>query len=223
MSRYRNVINIRGGVLLLGLASGLSVAPDDTVGAAAKVGESLGGIDRSDQPAAGVFTPATIERAGPEAERTVRVAIVTERELLVDTDAFAELVFDTANDERGWGGDGSVSFDLVIEEADLTIRLAAPGTVDELCAPLPTNGYTSCRIGDEIILNVDRWSSATPDFLDAGGTVEDYRTYLVNHETGHYLGYGHETSCRADGRAPVMMQQTLDLGGCEPNGWPRIP
>jgi hypothetical protein len=48
--------------------------------------------------------------------------------------------------------------------------------------------------------------------------VARYRIYQVNHEVGHGLGHGHQ-SCPSPGRrAPVMVQQTLDLGGC--TAWP---
>lgn len=215
-------------ILGLVMATGIAFLPhaaEDAIGAASKEGESLGGLHRSDQPGsgAGEFETADVDAPGREAEQTISVAVVTEKEIAVDTDAFADIVFDILNDDRGWGGDGSVGFAAAESDAELTIRLATPGTVDDLCAPLETNGYTSCRVEDEIILNVDRWAGATDEFLDEGGTLDDYRAYLVNHETGHVLGHGHVDECGEDGRAPVMMQQTLDLRGCEPNGWPTIP
>lgn len=205
-------------------AAGLAVV-NDGIGAASKEGESIGGLHRADQPreGSGEFDEAQVDHDAPDRERMIGTAVLTEKDVMVDTDAFAEIVLETLNDERGWGGDGSVGFEpVVVDAADLTVRLATPGTVDELCAPLNTNGYTSCRIGDELVLNVDRWAAATEEFLDAGGTLDDYRAYLLNHEAGHYLGHGHEDSCE-DGLAPVMMQQTLDLRGCEPNGWLNIP
>lgn len=210
-------------IVIPALAASLA-AIDDGFGSASKEGESLGGLHRADQPEAGSgeFEEAAASPDVPERERMIGAAVLTERELLVDRDAFAEFVFDTLNDDRGWGGDGSVAFVPAGEDADLTIRLATPATVDELCAPLNTNGYTSCRVGDELVLNVDRWAGATEEFVEVGGTLDEYRAYLLNHEAGHYLGHGHVEVCAEDGRAPVMLQQTLDLRGCEPNGWPNI-
>lgn len=218
------------GVLAAGLvfAPGLALATEGDIGAASKVGESLGGLHRSDQPEHGSGEFDSIDGAEIDGEtmsgdRVVPIHILTEKDLSVDSEAFAGLVLDVLNDHQGWGGDGSVSFEIVDQDPELTIRLATPDTVDELCAPLNTNGYTSCRNADEVILNVDRWAGATDEFLDAGGTLADYRIYLVNHEVGHFLGHGHEEECGPEGLAPVMMQQTLDLRGCEPNGWPNIP
>lgn len=229
MRRYQNVIKVGVGVLTASMAvlpTLAFAAPESEIGGASKVGESLAGLNSAEQPdsGSGEFDTAKgtrVEESERETERVVKVAVVTEKEISVDTEAFAARVLGTLNDERGWGADGSVSFELVAaDEAELTVRLATPGTVDELCAPLDTGGYTSCRVDSDVVLNVDRWASATDNFLEAGGTVDQYRVYLVNHEVGHFLGQGHVTVCEPDGRAPVMMQQTLDLEGCEPNGWP---
>lgn len=228
MRRYQFVTKLGIGVLLAGLvfAPGAALADEVEIGAAAKVGESLGGLHLKEQPdsGSGEFTGPSIEMTEDlPGDRVIPIEILTENELSVDSEAFAGLVLDVLNDAKGWGSDGSVSFELVEDDPELTIRLATPGTVDDLCAPLNTDGYTSCRVADEVILNVDRWAGATDDFLDAGGSLSEYRIYLINHEVGHFLGHGHETECGSDGLAPVMMQQTLDLRGCEPNGWPDIP
>lgn len=229
MRRYQNVIKVGVGVLSAGLVfvpTLATAAPETEIGGASKVGENLGGLDSAEQPdsGSGEFNQAEGSRVGDsgrDADRTIAIAVVTEKEISVDTEAFAGRVVNTLNDDRGWGGDGSLAFELVPEEdAELTVRLATPETVDELCAPLDTGGFTSCRVESNVVLNVDRWAGATDDFLEAGGTVDQYRDYLVNHEVGHFLGYGHATTCEPDGTAPVMMQQTLDLAQCEPNGWP---
>lgn len=122
------------------------------------------------------------------------------------------------SDPRSWiGGDEATWHRVGAEaEADLTIILAAPETVDAICFPLITGGYFSCRNGDTIGINVNRWNTAT-DWWPA--SLHVYRTYVINHEVGHYLGHGH-TTCPGNGLpADVMQQQTKTLGGCVANGW----
>jgi Protein of unknown function (DUF3152) len=43
---------------------------------------------------------------------------------------------------------------------------------------------------------------------------------VVNHEVGHWLGFGHSRCSGAGRLAPVMQQQSIGLEGCTFNPWP---
>ncbi|WP_434742660.1 DUF3152 domain-containing protein [Micromonospora sp. SH-82] len=138
----------------------------------------------------------------------------------LDVERFGREVAAILADERGWTADGRWRLQRVGPDgaADFTVRLSTPVTRSRLCGDL-TDLYTSCRNGDDVVLNVARWVDGVPHF---DGDQETYRQYLVNHEVGHRLGRGHELCPRAGGPAPVMQQQTLGLHGCAPNAWPMV-
>ena len=154
----------------------------------------------------------------PGKGRVWRVKVQVEKGLDVDGQAFAQFVLDTLNDPRSWGHGGTRTFAKTDGGAyDVRVVLASPGTSARMCLPLRTNGTLSCRNGDASILTYYRWVKAIPGY---GKDVTGYRHYVVNHEVGHALGHGH-VSCPGRGEpAPVMMQQTKGLLGCEPNPWP---
>ncbi|MDA2804387.1 DUF3152 domain-containing protein [Nocardiopsis suaedae] len=155
--------------------------------------------------------------AGPVGDGpVVRYTVEVEKGLPGEAEDFADAVHAILGDERGWTSKGH-SFERVEEgPVDFRVALASPDTVDAMCAPLRTNGYTSCKANGRAIINQNRWVSGVEHF---DGDLETYRIYVINHEVGHALGHGH-VGCPGQGeRAPVMMQQTLRLDGCEPNGW----
>ena len=95
--------------------------------------------------------------------------------------------------------------------------VAGEASTDRLCYPARTGGRYSCRSHNRVVINLMRWETGTEEYQS---DLTTYRTYLINHEVGHFLGRGHVTCPGAGEPAPVMMQQTKGLGGCSPNGWP---
>ncbi|GLY29785.1 DUF3152 domain-containing protein [Kineosporia sp. NBRC 101731] len=190
-------------------------------------------------PSSSPSPPVTYPRSGSgrwrTASREARVAgdrgplrryrVAVERGITgVRIEDFADRVTKTLADGRGWTVTGEVRLQRVgpQDPYDFTIYLATPGTRDELCgdaAAGEVDEYTSCRNGPSVVLNVARWVHGVPGY---GASLGTYRSYMINHETGHALGHHHEL-CPGPGRkAPVMEQQTLGLHGCVANGWPVV-
>ena len=172
--------------------------------------------------ATGVYAraPGGTERLGSGTRMTYRVEVETGTGQ--GASAFAAAVDATLANPASWTGQGRWSLQRVsTTNADFVIRLATPATVDKVCATvgLDTRGYVSCLAGNLVMINLDRWLQAVPDYR---GDVAGYRQYVINHEVGHQLGYGHQ-ACPGQGRlAPVMQQQTVGLKGCVANGWPYV-
>jgi len=124
----------------------------------------------------------------------------------------------TYSDSRGWSLDGLVEFQEVANGCNFTVWLTAANLMPSfgaICDPM-----WSCRVGPNVVLNFDRWQGASPSWNANGGSLEDYRHMVINHETGHWLGFGHDHCGGAGQPAPVMQQQSIDLQGCKFNPWP---
>ncbi|PFG33861.1 uncharacterized protein DUF3152 [Sanguibacter antarcticus] len=166
----------------------------------------------------GTFLVVPGEVAAPGAGEVTTIRIQVENGLEVDAQKFADLVLATLNDSRSWGGDGSQTFART-ESADatLTVSLASPDMVDELCAPLDTEGLWSCGVEGHAVLNAMRWYEGS-GIYDVDRV--SYRQYLINHEVGHVLGYKHVLCTGSNNLADVMVQQSGASLSCIPNGWP---
>ena len=150
--------------------------------------------------------------------RSFTYDVTSEGQVASDPAAFARTAGGILDDRRGWSLGGSVSFSRVDSGGDFTLILASPQAVAE--AHSVCSAEYSCRVGDRIYVNDDNWRHATSAWREAGGDLSTYREYLVNHEVGHYLGFGHHDCPGTDRPAPVMQQQSISLDGCEPTGWP---
>jgi hypothetical protein len=164
--------------------------------------------------------PGTREVGG----QVVRVALEVEGGLGLDERETARTVARILVDERGWQTERDVRFVFVTPgqaergDYDTRIGIASRRTTTELCAPLETEGFTSCYNG-RVVINLDRWMLGVDAYE---GRLDEYRTYVVDHEVGHALGLGHDPCPEKGAPAPVMVPQTLHLWGCLPNPYPVV-
>ena len=151
-------------------------------------------------------------------ESKINFSLKIDSTLGLKVDCIGNLITSILNDTRGWVKVTEKEFQLVEgTEKEFEFIFASPEKTDELCYPLETNGIYSCRNEDQIIINFFRWVNGAIDF---GSDLETYRLYLINHEVGHILGWGHVGCPKEGALAPVMMQQSKSTMGCRPYGWP---
>ena len=158
------------------------------------------------------------ENVNPKDDEKFNYGIQIEPSLGLDPLCIKNLLFLILNNDLGWKNVANKSFQLTSAvDSDYIYIFASPDKTDELCAPIETNSIYSCRNENNIVLNFFRWQEGAVDFKN---DMETYRIYLINHETGHILGWGH-VGCPKEGAvAPVMMQQSKGTDGCVPYGWP---
>ncbi|MEP6622932.1 MAG: DUF3152 domain-containing protein, partial [Acidimicrobiia bacterium] len=146
--------------------------------------------------------------------RTVTYTIAVRGTVHSDVNEFVAAVESTYADDRGWAAAG-FDFVRVPSGGALTVWLSQAALVPSFGAPC--DSFYSCRQGSNAIINDDRFAAGSPYWP---GALSDYRHMVINHETGHWIGFGH-SGCAGPGQlAPVMMQQSKGLLGCVTNPWP---
>ncbi len=148
---------------------------------------------------------------------TYTYSVETRGAITADLNEFMTQAAETYADARGWRGAGR-AFSRVASGGDFTLVLSQASYVP-LFSSACSSVY-SCRVGRYVIINEDRWLNASDAWNSAGGSLRNYRHMVINHETGHWLGFGHSTCPSTGLPAPVMMQQSISLGGCVFNPWP---
>jgi hypothetical protein len=137
--------------------------------------------------------------------------------LRIDRLAFTARVERVLSRGRGWIKRGYAFRRVDSGRIDFRIALASRNLTDRLCYPLITNGIFSCYMNGRAVLNRWRWRVGADSY---GDDLRRYRIYMVNHEVGHALGFGHRSCPGAGRKAPVMMQQTKGVYPCIANPWP---
>jgi hypothetical protein len=165
------------------------------------------------------FAPAGRVQHRVGVRRTVRYSVRTKGDVSVIVREFRRLAQQTYDDPRGWRGKG-VRFVRVPKGGKFTLWISVAHLVPSFSSGC--SAEWSCRVGRDVIINQTRWRNASPAWNAGGRSLRDYRHMVVNHETGHWLGYGHATCPRRGAPAPVMMQQSKGTGGCRFNPWPTV-
>ncbi|UMG91650.1 DUF3152 domain-containing protein [Nocardioides sp. TF02-7] len=149
--------------------------------------------------------------------RTVRYSVRAKGPVSASMRVFRRLAQETYDDPRGWRAKG-VRFVQVERGGRFTLWLSVARLVPSFSSGC--SAQWSCRVGRDVIINQTRWRGASPAWNAAGRSRRNYRHMVVNHETGHWLGYGHASCPRRGALAPVMMQQSKGTAGCRLNPWP---
>ena len=149
--------------------------------------------------------------------RTVTYRVETRGRIVTSRATFKRQAQQTFDDPRGWRGAG-IAFRRVSSGGDFSLVLAEASRVPGFSSGCSADW--SCRVGRYVIINQMRWRGASPMWRRSGRSVRDYRHMVVDHETGHWLGWGHRSCPRRGAPAPVMQQQSMGLQGCRPNPWP---
>lgn len=170
-----------------------------------------------------IATPAWLTAQGGESQtaaaREVTYVIASKGTITSNLDEFAAQVNQTLNSPLGWSRLG-IRFVRVESGGQFTAWLSEGSQVPSF-SPSGCDAIVSCTVGNNVIINETRWINGADSWNAAGGSLRDYRHMVVNHETGHWLGHGHEYCGGAGQPAPVMQQQTIDMQGCAPNPWPQ--
>lgn len=124
----------------------------------------------------------------------------------------------TYADSRGWSLSGLVRFEKVDSGCELRVWLSSADQMPSFGAIC--DSIWSCTVSPSVIINYDRWTQTSPAWQASNGNLEDYRSMVINHETGHWFGFNHSYCGGAGQAAPVMQQQSIDLQGCTFNPWP---
>jgi len=198
-----------------------SPGPQRTTGTPERISGSDSDSEKSSVPPSPSTTP--LPQSGPGTFVTapggsgrvgkgtpLRYRVEVERGITISPEDVAAQVERTLADPRGWTADGHSAFQRVSSgPTDFRVRLATPATVDKICAEggLDTGGKVNCSVNHNVMVNLRRWVLATEFYPK---DVVGYRSLIINHEVGHFLGHGHVT-CPGEGQ-PAPGDDAADQG-----------
>lgn len=149
--------------------------------------------------------------------KTYTFSVATKGTITADVEQFSRLALETLNHPQGWRRAG-IAFKQVKSGGNFVLYLSHASKMSSFSSKCSSSW--SCRVGNKVVINQSRWLNASSSWNNSGGALRDYRHMVVNHEVGHWLGFGHPGCPKKGAKAPVMQQQSKSLGGCVANPWP---
>jgi hypothetical protein len=146
--------------------------------------------------------------------RTITYSVAVDGAVISNVDEFAAFAENVYTNPQGWRQAG-IEFVRVPSGGEFTLVLANPLEIpkyDPVCSYL-----WSCTVGHNVVINDYRFAYGSDAWP---GPLDWYRTMVINHETGHYLGFGHDFCPGPGAPAPIMQQQSISMQGCQINAWP---
>lgn len=142
--------------------------------------------------------------------KTLRYKVSIDNNIKRSLKNFKKDIHNILSDKRSW----KVKFINDDMNYDFEIILSPAKKIGKICS-FKGLSCTDMSI-NKVYINNYRWiKGSKPSKL----SLKDYRIYLINHEVGHILGFGHITPSKGR-KVPVMNQNTLGLKGGLPWMWP---
>lgn len=152
----------------------------------------------------------------------IHYTVSIEKGIKRNYDNFCKFIEETLADPRSWGVDFKRTSSK--KNADFKIILARGRTIRRICNFTGLSCTSRDKNGVTIYINNYRWIRGAPK---SRLKLNEYRTYIINHEVGHFLGLDDNHECKNRSRktthsniAPVMNQATKGNGVCLPNCYP---
>ena len=117
-----------------------------------------------------------------------------------------------------WTLGGKLSFVAAKTGCNFTVRLAdikAMAALDPACEK-----QTTCRLHNDLYIATGSWAKAPTGWV---GDVNSYRSELINHVVGQWLGFSHPSCTAEAAQEPVLTTTSVTIPGCSPKWYPVPP